>query len=48
MEESKSQLESAVTLRIDLADLIERDQIKTLESLSRAIEALKIFSIFGT
>lgn len=41
MEESKSQLESGVTLHIDLADLIEREQIKTLERLSEAIEALQ-------
>ena len=41
MEESKSQLEFGVNLRIDLADLIEREQIKTLRSLSNAIEALQ-------
>ena len=29
MEESKSQLDLGVNLRIDLADLIEREQIKT-------------------
>jgi hypothetical protein len=28
-------------VRIDLADLIEREQIKTLERLSKAIEALQ-------
>ena len=48
MEESKALLDTEIATRIDLAELIERDQIKTLESLSRAIEALKIFSIFGT
>jgi len=41
MEESKSQLDLEVSLRIDLADLIEREQIKTLTSLSNAIEALQ-------
>jgi len=41
MEVSKPLLETEVTTRIDLADLIEREQIKTLESLSRAIEALQ-------
>jgi hypothetical protein len=41
MEESKSQLDLGVTLRIDLADLIEREQIKTLTSLSKAIEGLQ-------
>jgi hypothetical protein len=41
MEESKSQLNVGVTLRIDLADLIEQEQIKTLTSLSNAIEALQ-------
>jgi len=41
MEESKSQLDLGVNLRIDLADLIEREQIKTLASLSDAIEALQ-------
>ena len=41
MEESKSRLESVVTLRIDLADLIDREQIKTLASLSKAIEGLQ-------
>jgi len=41
MEESKSQLDLGVNSRIDLADLIEREQIKTLTSLSKAIEALQ-------
>jgi hypothetical protein len=41
IEESKSQLDLGVNLRIDLADLIEREQIKTLASLSDAIEALQ-------
>jgi len=41
MEVSKPLLETEVATRIDLADLIEREQIKTLESLSRAIEALQ-------
>lgn len=41
MEESKSQLDLSVNPRIDLADLIEREQIKTLASLSDAIEALQ-------
>jgi len=41
MEESKSQLDLEVSLRIDLADLIEREQIKTLTSLSNAIESLQ-------
>jgi hypothetical protein len=41
MEESKSQLDLGVNLRIDLADLIEREQIKTLANLSDAIEALQ-------
>ena len=41
MEESKSQLDLSVNLRIDLADLIDREQIKTLASLSDAIEALQ-------
>jgi len=40
MEESKPLLETEVTTRIDLADLIEREQIKTLTSLSNAIEAI--------
>ena len=39
MEESKPLLNVAVMACIDLADLIEREQIKTIESLSRAIEA---------
>ena len=34
-------MEFGVNLRIDLADLIEREQIKTLRSLSNAIEALQ-------
>jgi len=34
-------LDLGVNLRIDLADLIEREQIKTLASLSDAIEALQ-------
>jgi len=34
-------LDLGVNLRIDLADLIEREQIKTLTSLSKAIEALQ-------
>lgn len=34
-------METEVAERIDLADLIEREQIKTLENLSRAIEALQ-------
>jgi len=41
MEESKPLLDTEITSRIDLADLIEREQIKTLESLSKAIEALQ-------
>ena len=41
MEESKPMLETEVAERIDLADLIEREQIKTLENLSKAIEALQ-------
>ena len=41
MEESKPLLDTEVTTRIDLADLIEREQIKTLTSLSNAIEALQ-------
>jgi hypothetical protein len=41
MEESKPLLETEVTARIDLADLIEREQIKTLTSLSNAIEVLE-------
>ncbi len=41
MEESKPLLDTEVTTRIDLADLIEREQIKTLENLSGAIEALQ-------
>lgn len=36
MEESKPLLDMEVTSRIDLADLIEGEQIKTLESLTRA------------
>jgi hypothetical protein len=42
MEESKPLLDTEVTKRIDLADLIEREQIRTLENLSRAIEALQV------
>ena len=34
-------MDTEVTTRIDLADLIEREQIKTLTSLSNAIEALQ-------
>jgi len=34
-------LNEEITKRIDLADLIEREQIKTLENLSKAIEALQ-------
>jgi len=34
-------LDLSVNLRIDLADLIDREQIKTLASLSKAIEALQ-------
>jgi len=34
-------LDLGVNLRIDLADLIDREQIKTLTSLSNAIEALQ-------
>ena len=34
-------MDLGVNLRIDLADLIEREQIKTLASLSDAIEALQ-------
>jgi hypothetical protein len=41
MEESKPLLEAEIATRIDLADLIEREQIKSLTSLSRAIEALQ-------
>jgi hypothetical protein len=41
MEESKPLLDTEVATRIDLADLIEREQIKTLTSLSNAIEALQ-------
>ena len=41
MEESKPLLETELTTRIDLADLIEREQIKTLTSLSKAIEAFQ-------
>ena len=41
MEESKPLLDVEVTSRIDLAALIEREQIKTLESLARTIEALQ-------
>ena len=41
MEESKPLLDTEVTTRIDLADLIEREQIRTLENLSGAIEALQ-------
>jgi len=41
MEESKPLLDTEVATRIDLADLIEREQIKTLTSLSDAIEALQ-------
>ena len=41
MEESKPLLDTEVTTRIDLADLIEREQIRTLGNLSRAIEALQ-------
>jgi len=41
MEESKPLLDTEVTTRIDLADLIEREQIKTLKSLSKAIETLQ-------
>ncbi len=38
---TKFYLKSAVTLRIDFAGLIEREQIKTFENLSRAIENLQ-------
>jgi hypothetical protein len=41
MEESKPMLETEVAERMDLADLIEREQIKSLENLSNAIEALQ-------
>ena len=41
MEESKPLLDNEVTTCIDLADLIEREQIKTLTSLSKAIETLQ-------
>jgi transposase-like protein len=41
MEESKPLFDSEAMVRIDLADLIEREQIKTLERLSKAIEALQ-------
>jgi hypothetical protein len=41
MEESKPLLDTEVATRMDLADLIEREQIKTLTSLSNAIEALQ-------
>ena len=34
-------MDTDITSRIDLADLIEREQIKTLENLSREIEALQ-------
>ncbi len=34
-------MDTEVATRIDLADLIEREQIKTLTSLSNAIEALQ-------
>ena len=34
-------METEVAERIDLADLIEHEQIKTLENLSKAIEALQ-------
>jgi len=40
-EESKPLLDTEVTTRIDLADLIEREQLKTLTSLSNAIETLQ-------
>ena len=36
MEESKPLLDTEVTTRIDLADLIEREQIKSLEKIGRA------------
>jgi len=38
MEESKPLLDTEVTRRIDLVDLIEGEQIKTLESLTRATD----------
>jgi hypothetical protein len=41
MEESKPLLEIKLASRIDLADLIEREQIKSLTSLSKAIETLQ-------
>jgi len=41
MEESKPLWNEEVTSRIDLADLIEREQIKTLIGLSRAVEGLQ-------
>jgi len=41
MEESKPLLDTPAATRIDLADLIEREQIRTLENLSRAIEAFQ-------
>ena len=41
MEESKPLLDTEITSRIDLADLIEREQVKTLENLSEAIESLQ-------